>query len=90
MVEIDISQFPLNEVNFVPVVIDKRLQKRAELVGMINKDLQNLFNFDWLLVRSVGELRSNFLPAGNPDYLTGNDLHMVHKSFLAKLYIRVG
>jgi hypothetical protein len=83
VIEVDISQLPLNEVNFIPVVIDERLQEVAELVWVIYKNLQNLFDFDWLLVRTVRELWSNFLSTGNPDYLSRNDLHMVHESFLA-------
>ena len=89
MVEVDVGQFSLDKVYFVAVVVDECLQKRAELVRMINENLQNFFNLDWLLVRSVGELRSNFVSTGNPNYLTGNDLHMVHETFLAKFYIRV-
>lgn len=89
MVDINVSQFSLNEVDLITVVVDECLQKRAELVWMINENLQNFFNLDWLLVGSVGKLRSNFLSTGDPNYLTGNDLHMVHKSFLAKFYVRV-
>jgi hypothetical protein len=74
----------LDEVDLVAVIVDQRLQERAELVGMINENLQNFFDFYRLLIRTVRKLRSDFLAASNPDYLTGNDLHMVHKTFLTK------
>jgi hypothetical protein len=80
----------LNEVDFFAVVIDESLQEGAELVGVVDENLQNFFDFDWLLIRAVSKFWGYLLAASNPDYLTGNDLHMVHKSFLAQFHVWVG
>ena len=58
--------------------VNQSLQEFPELVRMVNENLKNFFNLDWLLVRSVGELSCNFLSACNSDDLGGHSLNVVH------------
>jgi hypothetical protein len=80
----------LNEVDLIPVIVNQRLQESAKLVWVIDKNLQNFFNLYRLLVGAVCELNRYFLATGNLDYLTGDNLHMVHEPLLADFNIWVG
>jgi len=53
MVQVDISQLSLLKVNFFPIGFNQLFEEFPQIVRVVNKDLQQLLDLDWLLARCV-------------------------------------
>jgi len=80
VMQIDISQLQSFEITFLAVLINDVFEEGAELLRVINEDLQQLFDFNRLLGDSVSSRESRLLRSGNQDDILRNLLNLLDDS----------